>query len=62
MFADKWAASSKDIVALRRGMLNPVVCHQFRSFVSLKDGGNPFAENDILFWLEAERLKVAIMQ
>jgi hypothetical protein len=49
---------SKDISAFRRGLLNPVTCFQFRKFVSVKNGENPFVENDISFWLEAEQIKV----
>ncbi|KAG7470087.1 hypothetical protein MATL_G00135570 [Megalops atlanticus] len=49
-----WMASSKEILALRRALLNPVTCHQFQRFVSLK---GDFLENGVLFWLEVQRYK-----
>uniref|UniRef100_A0A8C7GDP8 RGS domain-containing protein n=1 Tax=Oncorhynchus kisutch TaxID=8019 RepID=A0A8C7GDP8_ONCKI len=49
-----WMTSAGEILALRRALLNPVTCHQFRRFVSLK---GDFLENDILFWLEVQRYK-----
>ncbi|XP_041707648.2 regulator of G-protein signaling 22-like [Coregonus clupeaformis] len=49
-----WMTSAGEILALRRALLNPITCHQFRRFVSLK---GDFLENDILFWLEVQRYK-----
>ena len=49
--------SAGEILALRRALLNPVTCHQFRRFVSLK---GDFLENDVLFWLEVQRYKVRL--
>ncbi|XP_055770709.1 regulator of G-protein signaling 22-like [Salvelinus fontinalis] len=49
-----WMTSAGEILALRRALLNPVTCHQFRRFVSLK---GDFLENDIVFWLEVQRYK-----
>ncbi|XP_029602827.1 regulator of G-protein signaling 22-like [Salmo trutta] len=49
-----WMTSAGEILALRKALLNPVTCHLFRSFVSLK---GDFLENDILFWLEVQRYK-----
>uniref|UniRef100_A0AAZ3Q4W0 RGS domain-containing protein n=1 Tax=Oncorhynchus tshawytscha TaxID=74940 RepID=A0AAZ3Q4W0_ONCTS len=49
-----WMTSAGEILALRRALLNPVTCHQFGRFVSLK---GDFLENDILFWLEVQRYK-----
>ncbi|XP_052363464.1 regulator of G-protein signaling 22-like isoform X6 [Oncorhynchus keta] len=49
-----WMTSAGEILAVRRALLNPVTCHQFRRFVSLK---GDFLENDILFWLEVQRYK-----
>ncbi|XP_064883138.1 regulator of G-protein signaling 22 [Oncorhynchus nerka] len=49
-----WMTSAGEILVLRRALLNPVTCHQFRRFVSLK---GDFLENDILFWLEVQRYK-----
>ncbi|KAL0963317.1 hypothetical protein UPYG_G00304590 [Umbra pygmaea] len=50
----KWMTSAGDILALRQALLNPLTCHQFRLFVSLKGDS---LENDILFWLEVQRYK-----
>ncbi|KAI3361488.1 hypothetical protein L3Q82_013638, partial [Scortum barcoo] len=49
-----WMSSSKEILLLRRILLNPVTCTQFQHFLSLK---GDFLENDILFWLEVQRYK-----
>nr|XP_046188867.1 regulator of G-protein signaling 22-like isoform X1 [Oncorhynchus gorbuscha]XP_046188868.1 regulator of G-protein signaling 22-like isoform X1 [Oncorhynchus gorbuscha] len=49
-----WMTSAGEILAVRSALLNPVTCHQFRRFVSLK---GDFLENDILFWLEVQRYK-----
>ncbi|XP_035246777.1 regulator of G-protein signaling 22 [Anguilla anguilla] len=49
-----WMASSKEVLAFRRALLNPVTCHQFQHFVSLK---GDFLENGVLFWLEVQRYK-----
>ncbi|XP_036793911.1 regulator of G-protein signaling 22 isoform X1 [Oncorhynchus mykiss] len=49
-----WMTSAGEILAVRRALLNPVTCHQFRRFVSLK---GDFLENDVLFWLEVQRYK-----
>uniref|UniRef100_A0AAZ3NZD7 RGS domain-containing protein n=1 Tax=Oncorhynchus tshawytscha TaxID=74940 RepID=A0AAZ3NZD7_ONCTS len=54
-----WMTSAGEILALRRALLNPVTCHQFGRFVSLK---GDFLENDILFWLEVQRYKVRLNQ
>ncbi|KAM9310048.1 regulator of G-protein signaling 22 [Pholidichthys leucotaenia] len=47
-------SSSKEILLLRRILLNPVTCQQFQLFMSLK---GDFLENDVLFWLEVQRYK-----
>ncbi|XP_065826627.1 regulator of G-protein signaling 22-like isoform X2 [Oscarella lobularis] len=52
---DKWAYSSKDFVALRKALCNPVTCMQFRNYVSIKNDDSMLLENDILFWLEAQK-------
>ncbi|XP_010891081.3 regulator of G-protein signaling 22 isoform X2 [Esox lucius] len=49
-----WMTSAGGILAFRQALLNPVTCHQFRRFVSLK---GDFLENDVLFWLEVQRYK-----
>ncbi|KAJ8290950.1 hypothetical protein GJAV_G00019550 [Gymnothorax javanicus] len=49
-----WMASSKEILAFRRALLNPLSCRQFQCFVSLK---GDFLENGVLFWLEVQRYK-----
>ncbi|KAI1894191.1 hypothetical protein AGOR_G00113290 [Albula goreensis] len=49
-----WMASSKEILAFRRALLNPLTCQQFQRFVSLK---GDFLENGVLFWLEVQRYK-----
>ncbi|XP_030638967.1 regulator of G-protein signaling 22 [Chanos chanos] len=46
--------SSKEVLALRRALLNPVTCLQFQYFVSLQ---GEFLENDVVFWLEVQRYK-----
>ncbi|KAJ8394622.1 hypothetical protein AAFF_G00044250 [Aldrovandia affinis] len=49
-----WMASSKEIMAFRRALLNPLTCQQFQRFVSLK---GDLLENGVLFWLEVQRYK-----
>ncbi|XP_069050940.1 regulator of G-protein signaling 22 isoform X2 [Lepisosteus oculatus] len=51
----KWATSSKEILAFRKALLNPVTCRQFQRFVSLK---GDYLENGVLFWLEVQKYKV----
>lgn len=48
--------SSKEILLLRRTLLNPVASLQFQHFVALK---GELLENDVLFWLEVQRYKVS---
>ncbi|XP_033123615.1 regulator of G-protein signaling 22-like [Anneissia japonica] len=50
----KWASSSREIIAFRHALLNPVTCRQLCKFVSVR-GDN--LENDILFWLEVQKFK-----
>ncbi|MGH0139612.1 UNVERIFIED_CONTAM: hypothetical protein FKN15_016978, partial [Acipenser sinensis] len=50
----KWVSSSKEIIAFRKALLNPVTCHQFQRFVSLK---GDCLENGVLFWLEVQKYK-----
>uniref|UniRef100_W5MU47 Regulator of G protein signaling 22 n=1 Tax=Lepisosteus oculatus TaxID=7918 RepID=W5MU47_LEPOC len=50
----KWATSSKEILAFRKALLNPVTCRQFQRFVSLK---GDYLENGVLFWLEVQKYK-----
>ncbi|XP_066547152.1 regulator of G-protein signaling 22 isoform X2 [Amia ocellicauda] len=50
----KWVTSSKEVLAFRKALLNPVTCRQFQRFVSLK---GDFLENGVLFWLEVQRYK-----
>ncbi|XP_048881920.1 regulator of G-protein signaling 22 isoform X2 [Brienomyrus brachyistius] len=49
-----WMATSKEILAFRKALLNPVTCWQFQHFVSLK---GDFLENGVLFWLEVQKYK-----
>ncbi|XP_032874766.1 regulator of G-protein signaling 22 [Amblyraja radiata] len=50
----KWATSSKEIIAFRKALLNPVTVQQFQRFVSPK--GN-LMENNVVFWLEVQKYK-----
>ncbi|RXM35266.1 Regulator of G-protein signaling 22 [Acipenser ruthenus] len=50
----KWVSSSKEIIAFRKALLNPVTCRQFQRFVSLK---GDCLENGVLFWLEVQKYK-----
>uniref|UniRef100_A0A3Q2D217 RGS domain-containing protein n=1 Tax=Cyprinodon variegatus TaxID=28743 RepID=A0A3Q2D217_CYPVA len=49
-----WWTSTIKIMLFRRALLQPSTCSQFQHFVSLK--GN-FLENDVRFWVEAQRYK-----
>ncbi|KAM8871097.1 regulator of G-protein signaling 22 isoform 2-T3 [Spinachia spinachia] len=49
-----WMSASKEILLFRRILLDPVTCTQFQHFASLK---GDFPENNVLFWLEAQRYK-----
>ncbi|XP_041962460.1 regulator of G-protein signaling 22 isoform X1 [Alosa sapidissima] len=49
-----WMASSREVLAFRQALLNPVTCLQFQRFVVLK---GDLYENDVLFWLEVQRYK-----
>ncbi|XP_072350231.1 regulator of G-protein signaling 22-like [Scyliorhinus torazame] len=51
---NKWVSSSKDIIAFRRALINPVTALQFQQFVSLK---GELMENNIIFWLEVQKYK-----
>ncbi|XP_072425693.1 regulator of G-protein signaling 22-like [Chiloscyllium punctatum] len=51
---NKWTASSKEIIAFRKALLNPVTALQFRKFVSTK---GQLMENNVLFWLEVQKYK-----
>ncbi|KAM4704934.1 regulator of G-protein signaling 22 [Rhinophrynus dorsalis] len=50
----KWIASSKEIIAFRKALLNPVTVSQFQRFISLK---GDFFENGLLFWQEVQKYK-----
>nr|XP_006824172.1 PREDICTED: regulator of G-protein signaling 22-like [Saccoglossus kowalevskii] len=54
MLESRWVSSSRDIIAFRKVLMNPVSCMHFRKFVSVR-GEN--LENDVLFWLEVQRYK-----
>ncbi|XP_043921874.1 regulator of G-protein signaling 22 [Protopterus annectens] len=51
---NKWISSSKEIIAFRKALLNPVTGLQFQRFVSLK---GDYLENGVLFWLEVQKYK-----
>ncbi|XP_067888776.1 regulator of G-protein signaling 22-like [Heterodontus francisci] len=51
---NKWTASSKEIIAFRKALLNPVTALQFRKYVSTK---GELMENNVLFWLEVQKYK-----
>ena len=55
MMESKWISSSKDIIILRKALMNPVTSKQFQRFVSIK--GENF-ENDVLFFQEVQKYKV----
>ncbi|XP_053571891.1 regulator of G-protein signaling 22 [Bombina bombina] len=50
----KWISSSKEIIAFRKALLNPVTASQFQKFLSLK---GDFLENGLLFWQEVQKYK-----
>ncbi|XP_068093826.1 regulator of G-protein signaling 22 isoform X2 [Hyperolius riggenbachi] len=50
----KWISSSKEIIAFRKALLNPVTASQFQRFVSLK---GDYFENGLLFWQEVQKYK-----
>uniref|UniRef100_A0AAQ4PQT7 RGS domain-containing protein n=1 Tax=Gasterosteus aculeatus aculeatus TaxID=481459 RepID=A0AAQ4PQT7_GASAC len=49
-----WMTAAKEILLFRRTLLDPVTCTRFQHFVSLK---GDFPENNVRFWLEAQRYK-----
>ncbi|KAG8441803.1 hypothetical protein GDO86_010834 [Hymenochirus boettgeri] len=51
---NKWISSSKEIIAFRKALLNPVTANQFQRFITLK---GDFLENGMLFWLEVQKYK-----
>ncbi|KFV81869.1 Regulator of G-protein signaling 22, partial [Struthio camelus australis] len=51
---NKWVSSSREIIAFRKALLNPVTANQFRRFVSLK---GDLLENGVLFWQEVQKYK-----
>ncbi|XP_064363738.1 regulator of G-protein signaling 22 [Dromaius novaehollandiae] len=51
---NKWVSSSREIIAFRKALLNPVTANQFQCFVSLK--GDLLA-NGVLFWQEVQKYK-----
>ncbi|XP_072266946.1 regulator of G-protein signaling 22 [Pyxicephalus adspersus] len=50
----KWISSSKEIIAFRKALLNPISANQFQRFISLK---GDFFENGLLFWQEVQKYK-----
>uniref|UniRef100_UPI00398ED8B3 regulator of G-protein signaling 22-like n=1 Tax=Pristiophorus japonicus TaxID=55135 RepID=UPI00398ED8B3 len=51
---NKWASSSKEIIAFRKALLNPVTALQFQKYVSVK---GELMENNVTFWLEVQKYK-----
>ncbi|XP_060679974.1 regulator of G-protein signaling 22-like [Hemiscyllium ocellatum] len=51
---NKWLASSKEIIAFRKTLLNPITAFQFQQFVSLK---GERMQNNVIFWLEVQKYK-----
>ncbi|XP_010138860.1 PREDICTED: regulator of G-protein signaling 22, partial [Buceros rhinoceros silvestris] len=51
---NKWVSLSREIIAFRKALLNPVTAYQFQRFVSLK---GDLLENGVLFWLEVQKYK-----
>ncbi|XP_038666016.1 regulator of G-protein signaling 22-like isoform X2 [Scyliorhinus canicula] len=50
----KWTASSKEIIAFRKALLNPVTALLFRKYVTSK---GELMENNVIFWLEVQKYK-----
>ncbi|XP_043832251.1 regulator of G-protein signaling 22 [Dromiciops gliroides] len=50
----KWIASSADIIAFRKALLNPLIAKLFQRFVSLK---GDLLGNGVLFWQEVQKYK-----
>ncbi|XP_075069958.1 regulator of G-protein signaling 22 isoform X2 [Mixophyes fleayi] len=50
----KWISSSKEIIAFRKALLNPITASQFQRFISLQ---GDFFENGLLFWQEVQKYK-----
>ncbi|KAM8966832.1 regulator of G-protein signaling 22 [Pelodytes ibericus] len=50
----KWISSSKEIIAFRKALFNPVTASQFQRFISIK---GDFFENGLLFWQEVQKYK-----
>ncbi|KAM3929156.1 regulator of G-protein signaling 22 [Leptodactylus fuscus] len=50
----KWISSSKEIIAFRKALLNPITASQFQRYISLK---GDFFENGLLFWQEVQKYK-----
>ncbi|KAM4688914.1 regulator of G-protein signaling 22 [Discoglossus pictus] len=50
----KWISSSKEIIAFRKALSNPVTASQFQRFISLK---GDYLENGLLFWQEVQKYK-----
>ncbi|NWW95291.1 RGS22 protein, partial [Rhynochetos jubatus] len=50
----KWVPSSREIIAFRKALLNPVTANQFQRFVSLK---GDLLQNGVLFWQEVQKYK-----
>uniref|UniRef100_A0A4X2KAD9 Regulator of G protein signaling 22 n=1 Tax=Vombatus ursinus TaxID=29139 RepID=A0A4X2KAD9_VOMUR len=50
----KWIASSADIIAFRKALLNPLIAKLFQQFVSLK---GDLLGNGVLFWQEVQKYK-----
>ncbi|XP_062898291.1 regulator of G-protein signaling 22-like [Mobula hypostoma] len=51
---NRWTISSKEIIAFRKALLNPVTALQFQKFVSTK---GELMENNVVFWLEVQKYK-----
>uniref|UniRef100_UPI00398E5859 regulator of G-protein signaling 22-like n=1 Tax=Pristiophorus japonicus TaxID=55135 RepID=UPI00398E5859 len=51
---NKFVSSSKEIIAFRKALLNPVTALQFQHYLSLK---GELMENNVIFWLEVQKYK-----
>ncbi|XP_078254567.1 regulator of G-protein signaling 22-like [Rhinoraja longicauda] len=51
---NKIISTTKEIIAFRKALLNPVTTLQFRQFVSLK---GDLMENNVIFWIEIQKYK-----
>ena len=52
----RWVSGSRDVVALRQILIDPIKCENFRKFLSLK---GDLMDHNVYFWLEVQKYKVS---